>query len=126
MHQSIPHAPSPPPLPPPPSGLMRCICPLCRSRGWGICKFFTARGPGFCQPRGHSGAFDTHAVSYQNVTTQRVLLGKRQIGSSVKDSNKLKRVVKACSRSYACISSLLIKITQPNWSYRCESTFFGY
>ena len=32
-----------------------------------------------------------------------------QIGSSVKDRNKLKRVVKACSRFYACISSLLIK-----------------
>ena len=48
-------------------------------------------------------------VSYQNITTQRVLLEKKQIGSSVKDRNKLKRVVKACSRFYACISSLLIK-----------------
>ena len=34
---------------------------------------------------------------------------KKQIGSSVKDRNKLKRVVKACSRFYACVSSLLIK-----------------
>ena len=51
-----------------------------------------------------------HAVSYQNITTQKVLLEKTQIGcSSVKDRNKLKRVVKACSRFYACISSLLIK-----------------
>ena len=33
----------------------------------------------------------------------------KQIGSSVKDRNKLERVVKACSRFYACISSLLIK-----------------
>ena len=75
----------------------------------GICKFCTARGPGICQPRGHSRAFDTYAVSYQNITTQKVLLEKTQIGSSVKDRNKLKRVVKACSRFYACISSLLIK-----------------
>ena len=30
--------------------------------------------PGICQPRGHSRAFDTHAVSYQNITTQRILL----------------------------------------------------
>ena len=47
-----------------------------------------------------------HAVSYQNITTQRILLEKRQIGSSVKDG-----VVKACSRfyMYVCISSLLIK-----------------
>ena len=96
-------------LPPPPPGLLRGICPPCQSRGWGICKFCTARGPGICQPPGHSRAFDTHAVSYQNITTQKVLLEKKQIGSSVKDRNKLKRVVKACSPFYACISSLLIK-----------------
>ena len=95
--------------PPPTFGLLRGICPPCQSRGWGICKFCTARGPGICQPPGHSRAFDTHAVSYQNITTQKVLLEKKQIGSSVKDRNKLKRVVKACSRFYACISSLLIK-----------------
>ena len=35
----------------------------------------TARGP--------------HVVSYQNITTQKVLLEKKQIGSSVKDRNKL-------------------------------------
>ena len=73
--------------------------------------FRTARRLGICQPRGNSRAFDTHAVSYQNITTQKVLLEKRLIGSSVKDRNKLKRAVKACSRFYACISSLLIKIT---------------
>ena len=107
MSHSIPAAPShlPPPLP----GLLRGSCPPFQSRGWGICKFCAARGPGICQPRGQPRAFDTHAVSYQNITTQRVLLEKKQIGSSVKDRNKLKRVVKACSRFYACISSLLIK-----------------
>ena len=102
MHQSITPVPSPP-------GLLRGICPPCQSRGWGICKFCTARGPGICQPPGHSRAFDTHAVSYQNITTQKVLLEKKQIGSSVKNRNKLKRVVKACSRFNSCISSLLIK-----------------
>ena len=40
-------------------------------------KFCAARGPGICQPRGHSQAFDTHAVSYQNITTHRILLGKK-------------------------------------------------
>ena len=95
-----------PPLPP---GLLRGICTPCQSRGWGICKFCTARGPGIRQPRGHSRGFDTHAVSYQNITTQKVLLEKKQIGSSIKDRNKLKRVVKACSRFYACVFSLLIK-----------------
>ena len=33
----------------------------------------------------------------------------KQIGSFVKDGKKLKRIVKACSRFYVCISSLLIK-----------------
>ena len=74
---------------PPPPGLLRGIYLPCQSRGWGICKFCTARGPGICQPPGHSRAFDTHAVSYQNITTQKVLLEKKQIGSSVKDRNKL-------------------------------------
>ena len=81
----------------------------CQSRGWGICKFCTARGPGTRQPRGHFPGFHTHAVSYQNITTQKVLLEKKQIGSFVKDRNKLKRVVKACSRFYARVSSLHIK-----------------
>ena len=48
-------------------------------------------------------------MSYQNITTQKVLLEKKQIGSFVKDRNKLKRVVKACSRFYAGVSSLHIK-----------------
>ena len=33
----------------------------------------------------------------------------KQIGSFVKDGKKLKRIVKACSRFFVCISSLLIK-----------------
>ena len=111
--------PSPPP-PRPTAG----ICPPCQSRGWGICKVCTAWGPGIYQPQGHSQAFDLPAVSYQNITTQKVLLKKKQIGSSVKDRSKLKRV--ACSQFYACISSLLIKqefIHSENRSYRCDQHF---
>ena len=78
----------PPPLPPP--GVLQGICSSCQSREWGICKFCTARRPGICQPQGYSRAFDTHAVSYQNITTQKVLQQKKQIGASVKDRNKLK------------------------------------
>ena len=72
-----------------PLDLLRGICPPCQSRGSGICKFCTARGPGIRQPPRHSRAFDTHAVCYQNITTQKVLLEKKEIGSSVKDRNKL-------------------------------------
>ena len=69
IHQSIPFAPSP--LPP---RLLRGICLPCQSREWVICKFCAARGPGICQPQGQPRTFDTHAVSYQNITTRRILL----------------------------------------------------
>ena len=83
------------PLPPP--GLLRGICPPCHSRGWGICKFCAARWAGICQPQGHSRSFDTHAVSYQNITTQRILLGKKADWLICQDRKKLETVVKACS-----------------------------
>ena len=107
MYPSIPAelSPAQPPTPPPP-GLMRDICLLCQSQGWGICKFCAARGPSICKPRGQPRAFDTHAVSYQNITTQRILLENKQIGSFDKDGKKLKRFVKACSPLYVCISSI--------------------
>ena len=60
------------PAPPPPPGATP-VSP----EGGAFFKFCAARGPGICQPRGHSQAFDTHAVSYQNITTQRILLGKK-------------------------------------------------
>ena len=65
------------PGPPPPPGLLRGNCPPCQSQGWGICKFYAARGPGICQSRGQPRAFDTHAISYQNITPQRILLEKQ-------------------------------------------------
>ena len=77
--------------------------------GGAFANFSLPGGRGFFNPRAIPKLLNTHAVSYQNITTQRVLLEKKQIGSSVKDRNKLKTVVKAFSRFYACISSLLIK-----------------
>ena len=59
MHQSILTVPCAPPPPPPHSGLLRGICLPCQSGGWGICKFCAARGPGTCQPRGHSRGWQT-------------------------------------------------------------------
>ena len=69
--------PAPPPPPPPPPGLLRRIYPPCQVPGVGHLQILCSRGPGICQPRGHSRAFDTHAVSYQNITTRRILLGKK-------------------------------------------------
>ena len=81
IHQSIPAAPRPP-------GLLRGICLPCQSQGWGICKFCTARGLGISQPRGYSQTFDTHAVSYQNITTQRILLEKTSISAYLSRTGK--------------------------------------
>ena len=68
MHQSTPAAPNSRPNPHTTPRLLR-----------GICKISAARGLGICQPRGYSQAFDTRAVSYQNITTQRILLEKRRL-----------------------------------------------
>ena len=112
------------PLPPPP-GLLRSICPPYQSRGWGICKFCAARGPGICQPRGQPRAFDTHAVSYQNKSTQRILLEKQ--ADFCQGREKLKRFVKACSRFFACISSLLTKpqLHSETWKLSTWIKVFG-
>ena len=79
------------------------------------------------QPRGYSRAFDTHAVSYQKITTQRILLGKKADWLICQGQEKLKRFVKACSWFYACISLLIEpELHSEIRSYRRESTFFGY
>ena len=58
-----------------------------------ICKFCAAWGPVICQPRGQPRTFDRHAVSYQNIPTQRILMENKQIGSSAKEKEKLSRHV---------------------------------
>ena len=76
------------------------------SPGGGAFANFVLPGPRvFCQLR----SFNTHTISYQNITTQRILLEKQADWLIVKDGKKLKRFVKARSPFYACISSLLIK-----------------
>ena len=118
MHQSIPTAPSSPP----PPGYCGGICPPCQSRGGAFANFAVPGGKAFANSRAISELW--HAVSYQNITTEKVLLQKKQIGSPVKDRNKLKRNLRACSRFYAYIFSLLFKpeLHSRNRSYRCEST----
>ena len=84
MHQSIPPAPSP--HPPGYCGAFACLV----SPGDGaFANFALPGGRAFANPRAIHELFDTHAVSYQNVTIQRVLLEKNHIGSSVKNGNKL-------------------------------------
>ena len=40
-------------------------------------NFQIIKRTGICQPKGYSQAFDTHAVSYQDVTSQGILLEKQ-------------------------------------------------
>ena len=122
MQQSIPAAPSTP-LPSPRATAERGSFPPCESRGCGICKFCTARGPGICQPRAQPRAFDTHAVSYQNITTQRILLEKQADWLICQGWEKNEEVCKGMF-SILCMHIFIAyqaRITG-KWSYRREST----
>ena len=114
MYQPIPAAPSTIPSPRDTAGHLSALS----VPGVGHLQVLCCSG--ICQPRGHSQAFDTHVVSYQNINTQRILLGKK--------ADWLKGPVKASSWFYACISSLLIRpeLHSETWSYQSESTFFGH
>ena len=72
MHQSIPPAPSPPP----PPGYCRAFASLISPGDGAFANFALPGGRTFANPRAIPELFDKHAVSYQNVTTQRVLLEK--------------------------------------------------
>ena len=120
MHQSISAAPSPPP-----HGLLWGICPPCQSRGCGICKCCAARGPGICQPR----AFDTHAVSYQNITTQRILLEKQADWLICQGREKIEEV---CKGMFSILCMHFFIAYQARTIYRnsgaidVNQRFFGY
>ena len=71
MHQSIPPAPSGPP------GLLLAFIRLVSLGGGAFANFLLPGGRAFANPGAIPGLSNTHAVSYQNVTTQRVLLEKK-------------------------------------------------
>ena len=79
MHQSIPPAPSPPP--PPPPGYCGAFALLVSPGGGLFANFALPGGRAFANPGAIPEAFDTHAVSYRNITTQKVLLEKKQIAA---------------------------------------------
>ena len=128
MHQSIPAGPSPP----------RATCghlPALSVPGVGNLQILHCPGaghlptpgpfPSFWHARGFLSEYNLHRRFYWK---------KKQIGSSVKDRNKLKRVVKACSRFYAriflhCLSKLQSEIGAIDVNQRflvIESNFCWY
>ena len=72
MHQSNPPAPSGPP------GLLRAFTRLVSLGGGAFANFLLPGGRAFANPGAIPGLSNTHAVSYQKVTTQRVLLEKKK------------------------------------------------
>ena len=84
MRQSIPPAPSPPS----PQGHCGAFARHVSPGGGVFANFALPGGWEFANPEA------THKL----LTRTRFLLEKKQIGSSVKDRNKLKRVVNACAR----------------------------
>ena len=73
-----------PPPPPLPLGYCGALAHLF-SPGVGHLQISRCSGAGHLTSPGLFPALDTHAVSCQHITTQRILLEKTQIGSSVKD-----------------------------------------
>ena len=88
MHQLIPAA-----LSPPPPGLLQGICPPCQSRGWGICKFWAARGPR-ARHLPTPNFWHARGFRYQNITTQRILLEKHADWLTSQGQEKIEEVCK--------------------------------
>ena len=82
MHQSTPAAPNSPPPPKPPHHPQATAghLPAVSVPGVGHLQNFCCPGGwAFANPGVYFRAFDTRAVSYQNITTQRILLEKRRL-----------------------------------------------
>ena len=88
MHQSIPPAPNTRPPSPPPRAAAARSPAGCQSQGGALANFALPGGRAFASPRAIPELL-TRTQFYQNITTQKVLLEKKQIGLSVKDRNKL-------------------------------------
>ena len=110
MHQSIPPAPSPPPLPP-----VRATAghlPALSVPRVGYLQILHCPGAGHLPTPGPFPSFwHTRGLLSEYNYTEGFTRKKADCGSSVKDRDELKGVIKACSRFYVRISSLLIKIT---------------
>ena len=113
--------PPPPPLPRRPWD----ICLPCQSQGGAFAKF--ALGPGICQPRSQPQAFDTQAVSYQNITTQMILLKKKQADWLICQGREQIEDVSKGIFSILCLHFFIayeLELHSEVGSYQRESTFF--
>ena len=89
-------------------------------------KFCAARAPGICQPRGKTRAFDTQAVSYQNITTQRILPEKQADWLICQRRGKIEEVCKGMF-SILCTHFLSSQnYMAKSWVIDGNQRFFGY
>ena len=77
-----------------PPGATAGHLPVLLVPGVGHLQILCCPGAGHLPTRSHSWAFDTHAVSYQKITTQRILLGKKADWLICQGQEKLKRFLK--------------------------------
>ena len=110
MHQSIPPAPS---SPHPHTGYCGAFARLVSPGGGALANFALPGGWAFANPP--AKPLQLHRGFYWK---------NKQVGWFFKEGKKLTRFVKACSRFYACISSLLIK--PELHSETRNQHFFGY
>ena len=90
--------------------LLRGICSPCQSRGGTFANFPLPGDRAFANPRAITELLTRTRFPIRIITThRRFYWKKKKTDWLIKNRNKLKRVVKACTRFYACISSLLIK-----------------
>ena len=74
-------------------GLLQGICQPCQSRGWGICKFWAARGPR-ARHLPTPNFWHARGFRYQNITTQRILLEKHADWLTSQGQEKIEEVCK--------------------------------
>ena len=90
MHQSIPAAPTPPP----PLRLLWGICPPCQCPAGAFAIFVLPGGQAFANPGTNPELLTRTRVSYQNITTQRILLEKQSDWLICQGRQKIEEVCK--------------------------------
>ena len=125
MHQSILAAPPPPP---PPHRATVGRLPTLLVPGVGNLQILLCPGTRHLPTPGYSQAFGTHAVSYQNITTQRILLEKQTYWLICQGKEEIEEGCKGMF-SILCMHFFIAYQARIAWRSgdrsRLESTFFS-
>ena len=130
MHQSIPAAPRPPSLPPPlPSGYCGAFARLVSPRCGAFAIFALPGGWAFANPWTNPKLLTRTHVSYQNITTQRILLEKQADWLICQGRQKIEEVCKGMF-SISCMHFFIAYQARIAWqnseAIDMNQCFFGY